>query len=248
MRAATVIVTRPEGDTFSRLLRGRGIDSIELPLFTVRAISLGQKDKEILASLESFNWLIFTSQHGVHFARHLISVSLPLTLKVAVIGEKTAQAFAASFMRDADFIGAGESSEHFAQCFLAERSSSERLLLMTAREHRGVISRCAGERGLSLTELPIYEQSAVAVSSAPIQLIRSKSAQELIWSFFSPSAVRHCAALGPDIWSLVGVGKVIAIGPVTAAALKDLGVEGVIKPEAHTEEGVLELISKLMEN
>ena len=257
MSRGTVVVTRPEGDEFAESLQAQGFKTIVIPLFSLQPRELQQDDKKLLSELKSYSWLVFTSQYGVRYAHQLLADShpinsipinsIPINQLVAVIGKKTAQVFADYFKRNADFIGAGESSEQFAEQFVEQLHPAARIMLFTAFEHRGVFTKIAGEHDFVVDELAIYQQAPLAITQEQIKLIKSEHKEPLLWPFFSPSAVRSCLRLGTDIWSLINAGKIFSIGPVTTAALKQAGIGPVCEPKIHTEQGMLELLCAVSE-
>jgi uroporphyrinogen-III synthase len=183
VRSETVIVTRPQGDTFAQSLEARGFKTIIMPLFSLEPRELEPQDKVLLSDLKSYEWLIFTSQYGVRYAHQLLRDSLPITLRVAVIGKKTALAYTNYFNKNADFIGTGQSSEQFAEQFAAQLSPASRIILFTVLEHRGVFTKIVQERGFVIEEFAIYQQVPLALNGEQIKLIKSEQRELLLWPF-----------------------------------------------------------------
>ena len=92
-----IISTRPVDSTdgFPELIKKAGGKVISLPMIQVELARLSDEEKNKLGTLEQFNWIVFTSKNGVAtFFKQLIEVngntSLPTSVKIAVVGKKTA--------------------------------------------------------------------------------------------------------------------------------------------------------------
>ena len=83
------------GDTLPDLLAKNGATVLSFPMIEIKPSELTPAGKAKIGHLDSYDWLFFTSRNGViHFFKQLIDLTgsseLPASLKVAVVGSKTA--------------------------------------------------------------------------------------------------------------------------------------------------------------
>ena len=97
MKNKVFISTRaPEaGDNLPDLIAAQGGTLLSLPMIEIKAATLKNEDTDKIKQLGSYDWIFFTSRNGVvNFFAQLIDLTgsseLPASLKVAVVGTKTA--------------------------------------------------------------------------------------------------------------------------------------------------------------
>jgi uroporphyrinogen-III synthase len=109
-------------------------------------------------------------------------------------------------------------------------------VLVTRPAHQAdALCRALQDRGARVARLPLQavEPTRHAAQAARI-LQQWRDAP--VWIFTSVNAVRFARQLDAGVWP----DTVVAVGPATAAALQQLGIEPVV-PDVHASEGVLAL-------
>ncbi len=109
-------------------------------------------------------------------------------------------------------------------------------VLVTRPAHQAdTLCRALEDRGARVVRLPLQ---AIEPTRHPVQVARvlQQWRDARAWIFTSVNAVRFARQLDAGVWPAAA----IAVGPATAAALQQLGLDPIV-PERHASEGVLEL-------
>jgi hydroxymethylbilane synthase len=241
----TFISTRAieTGDTLPDLLMAQGATLLSLPMIEIRQAKL--KDDEILKinQLKNYDWLFFTSRNGVaHFFKQLIdqtgSSELPSSLRVAVVGTKTASELEYYGYKPA-FAGTEHGSAELAAEFIRIlRPENQKILLSlgnladdTLKLSLGVVNH--------VDRIDVYETcQPKSVDPMVIKQI-SDGAYDLIL-FTSPSTFNHFASF-VDI-NLLGKLKIGSIGTTTSRAIQEAGYEPLMTAKMSNTEGLTEAI------
>ncbi len=193
-------------------------------------------------SLGAYDWILFTSANAARFfaarCRKLEVVpSHGATFRCAAVGPATASAVAAE----------GFSVDHVAQEFIGtalarELSASlagKKMLLPRSERARPDLPNALRAGGAEVTEVVAYHTGGLGVVD-PAVMRAIREAQVDVISFFSPSAVENmCAELGKDALSrLAAKVALAAVGPVTAAALRNAGLPVAIEAPLATAESM----------
>ncbi len=245
LKGKTIISTRPVevGDDLSQLLKAKGANVIEAPMIRIETAVLSDSEKAVLKDLQKFNWVFFTSKNGViHFFKQLIEINgnttLPETLKIAVIGEKTAA--------ELDYYGYGPqyispeaTAEEFVAAFKKEYHPEGQQLLLAL----GNIAGTKLEEQLSekndITRLNVYNTLPPVTPGENVQRLIQNNQYNCIL-FTSPSTVQNFHALmGRDLATPPIIGS---IGPVTTKAVQELGWETAFEAAPYNSEGLVSSI------
>lgn len=182
-------------------------------------------------TLEKPDWIIFTSAAGVRLTRERMK-QLKLDaralagIKVAAVGDKTAEAVADAFSIEADCAPA----RFVAEALAAELHSrgeiaGKRFLLLRADIARPVlVEQLVAYGAAAVRDADVYRTRLA--SALPPELTATLDAKQVDWvTFTSSSTARNFAALlGDDyVAKLAGV-RLASIGPVTSEALRSLGL------------------------
>lgn len=227
----TVVVTRPAGgeDALSARLRELGAAVRELP-----AIELGPPADPApldaaLRALAGFDWVAFASAAAVErVLGRLSELGIPSAALagrgLAAVGPATAARLAAG-LRPPDLVAAEASGEGLARA-LAERVRGRRVLLPRPAEGRPELLDGLAGAGAEVLAVEAYRTLPVpAERLRPLAGWVERGEVDAV-AFASPSAVRAVAeALGREA-PLLGRALLAAIGPTTAAALRQAGLPG----------------------
>lgn len=217
-----------------------------LPLITVREVQTSE-DFDMLNRAFACEWLIFTSQNAVQsFSNKLKRFKQTIdkyVAKIAVVGEKTAQAIEALGLK-IDFMPSTYSADVFVKEFPKHVGQLKSCLFL-----KGSLAKATIREGLPfpVEEWTVYETiQTLEYTSAIKNLIKQSPCQSITVIFASPSAVDVFAKhIAPDIgWSGF---EVAAIGHVTETALHQVGVTVDIIPKKYTMMAIIDELAKRRE-
>jgi uroporphyrinogen III methyltransferase / synthase len=230
----TVAVTRARAQAsgLASRLRSLGAAVVEAPAIRIKPL------KGPVPELVSYDLVCLTSPNGVRIlfdrlttagedARALAGTT------VAAIGPGTAAALRERGI-DADVIPERSTAEGLLDA-LAGRPSG-RVLVARAAEARDTLPAGLRERGAEVEVLPLYE--TVAEDLSPAQLEALERADYV--TFTSSSTVKNLiAAAGTGALERP---RLLSIGPVTTATLREQGLEPDVEAAAHDIDGLVEAL------
>jgi uroporphyrinogen III methyltransferase/synthase len=239
-----VLVTRPRGqaDDFAAALWEAGAEPVLAP-----TIAIGPPDDSAAAAsavrdLGTYAWVVFTSRNGVDACFDLLAKSGGdarrfAGAKVATIGTKTAQRLR-EFGITADFVPTAFVAEAVADGLMERTHAGDRVLLFGAQETRDVIAGPLRDAGRLTDVVAAYKTSHVLEGVADVAETCD------VWTFASASAVHAFLELVPGAVDLAQDKLVACIGPITAEAAREAGLEPDIVAETATVEGLLEAMER----
>ncbi|HEY7820248.1 MAG TPA: uroporphyrinogen-III synthase [Vicinamibacteria bacterium] len=242
----TILVTRPRGRSASlaSALRSLGAEVIEAPAIAIEPpADFGPLDRA-LSRLPTYDWLVFTSANAVDAVfdrlKEIRPNDSPSTRKVAAVGPATAESLRERGL-EADLVPGKFVAEEVFRALLERGEVVERRFLFPAadiaRETLPELLRGAG----ALVEVVVAYRTVPAgdVLKSASSLVE-RGDVDLV-TFTSASTARSFFAR-VDPRALEGRTKTASIGPVTSAALRDLGVSPDVEAERSTTEGLVEAI------
>lgn len=228
----TIILTRPEGSNrrLSRRCEEHGLAIREIPLLHVEALSIPEEVRIEIERLESFEWLVFSSQNGVKaFAKHLESVtgeaSLPSSVRIAAQGVATAELVEKSFNRSVDIIPELKTAQGLAIALAAQGLVGRKLLLPLAVKTSGELLRVLEAADGEIVSYSAYQTSPCIPEENHLEFLKSVAPEELIFLFMSPSACSSALQGIPNGLELLQKTCNVSVGPVTSKALHDSGLK-----------------------
>lgn len=242
-----VVITRAhhQAAPLARELEALGATVISIPTIEVRAPQSFQPLDKALRYVQKYDWLILTSVNGVDALRRRldkagIAPSALRHLAIAAIGPATRDAIAELGL-SVKIVPQEYVAEAVVDALRAE-VKGKRVLLVRAKVARDVIPRELTSLGAEVEVVEAYE--TVVPANSPKRLAEHMEGGRLradAITFTSPSTVHNFAALLPVGHSpktvLTGV-RVASIGPVTTAALADLGLKPHAQAETYTIPGI----------
>ncbi len=243
-----IVITRAAAqcEALSKELSARGAIPLVLPL-----ISFGEPDDfrpfdEAIRSLAGFDWIILTSAQAV---RALAARSEPIgrtlvhdrgTPRIAAVGPVSAEAAEA----------AGFHVTHVAHTHngvalaeeLGEQLRDRTVLLPRSDRANPDLPAALKRYGARVTEVIAYRTLHTAeIDQRNLQKVATGDAEAIL--FFSPSAVHHFAELVSEpLSSLENKVAMTAVGPVTAGALRKIGVRRILMSADTSASSVLEVL------
>ncbi|MEW5765593.1 MAG: uroporphyrinogen-III synthase [Acidobacteriota bacterium] len=242
-----VLVTRPagQGDRLAEAIQSAGGHVLRIPVFEIAPVPPNGAAQEALASLSSYDWCAFTSENAV---RHFLDwvdaagVRWPLRLRTAAVGPATARALKARG-READLVPDPHTGRALGER-LASKVPPGRLLAPGGDQAREDLHEILQRAGWEVTRLVCYENRALALTHSQVYALEQGLDAAL---FASPSAVRALWGQIPEsARNVLRAAACLPIGPTTAAALREAGLEPAAVPEAHTTEGVLAALENVL--
>ncbi len=242
-----ILVTRPilQAPTLSEKLRQLGATTIELPTIEIVPAEDTSGLDRAVRSLSEYDWVIFTSVHGVQFfMKRMAELKVaPETLKkvkTAAIGPATAAALERA-VKKPDYIPNEYLSSKIAEGLGDVKE--KRILLPRADIASKKLPVLLRERGALVDEVVAY-RTIIPRDLTPERLKSVIARGVDLVTFTSPSTVRNLARVlgGHELKRFLGKVKVACIGPVTVEATKELGIGVDIVAETHTIDALVEAI------
>jgi uroporphyrinogen III methyltransferase/synthase len=236
--------TRQQASELCRALVRLGAEPVELP--TIEIVPRVD-ERELAAAIDdlrtsAYQWVVFTSANAVElFAGHLRDAGLDARAfgraQIAVIGPGTAEALSRAGLR-ADLVPEKFVAEGLLEAFGRRVMRGQRVLLPRAEGAREVLVDGLEAMGARVKELTLYRAEVPHDPDAE-GLRRLRAGEIDVATFASSSSVRNLVEmLGGDITPLRGV-FIAAIGPVTAQAVRDAGLECGVVASEYTIDGLV---------
>jgi uroporphyrinogen III methyltransferase / synthase len=253
-----ILNTRPArpqgGDELSQQLEAEGAEVLEVPTTHIGpAADFGPLDQALerlrhrpAASPPPYAWALFTSANAVSaFMERLLAQGGDARalggVKLGAVGAATAAALR-TFGLAADRV-----PERFTALALADEMgdlTGQRVLLPRSDAAQPELVAALEARGADVDAVVAYSVGPARPSAPLLELLACGEIRVAV--FFSPSALHglaHMLGEQPLVQALAGV-AVACVGPTTAEAARELGVNVAVTPEEHTVEGVVAALVK----
>lgn len=239
---------KKEAKSFSRLLESFGGIPIEIPLIAFRPVELNDKLRQVLETLHTYDWIIFTSKVTVETLLSLIGPDkLPSLPKIAVIGKKTEEVLRAKGL-EAEFFPSEFVAETFVEEFLPYIQSGIKVCIPKGNLAREYISDSLKNAGAIVDEAIVYETYMPQESRDLLAEMIAKDQLDILM-FTSPSTVDHLMSVVEEFQlkkhletCLIG-----CIGPVTENKLKSYGLTVHASPKVYTVEEMINSMNSYIE-
>lgn len=235
-----VLITRPAKASaeFAQQLWESGAEPVLAP-----TIAIGPPDDPApaitaVARVRDYAWVVFTSRNGVDAFFAILGAGGKDArafgdAKVAAIGPQTAAALTAHGIR-VDFVPDVYVNEAIAAGLETRTVTGDRLLVFRAQEARDVLQDTLRAAGRTVDTVAAYKTRYVDEPD-----LRAKAERADIVTFTSASTVHGFVRNVADAPALLAGKAVAAIGPITAAAARQLGIRVDIVAEEFTVEALL---------
>ena len=246
-----IVVTRAleQSKLLCRELEARGAEIRMLPLVRFASPEDHVPLDAALRDFAQFDWLFLTSQNAVlALANRCRALKVPFpwtyaSIQTAAVGRATAAAAKQAGLR-VDHVAKTQMGVALAE-ELRGRLVGRRILLPRSDHARPDLPQALRHHGASVTEIVAYR--TLRPAEADKELIRETvqgDADAIL--FFSPSAVHHLAeSIGTERFlALQTHVTCAAIGPLTAAALREAGVEHLVVSHEASVSGILEALAE----
>lgn len=242
----SVLVTRPEeaADALIRRLHADGAMVMHVPVIrTVDPPSYAALDTA-LDHLSTYDWIVFTSANGVRFVVrrlvvHEIEPQAALhACKIAVIGAGTEQELARHGVLPA-LVPPEAVAESLRDALLrAGVGPGSRVLLPQPMESRDVVSVGLQRAGATVDVVPTYQTVPNTEGGGAVhRWLDGAGCKAALVA--SPSTVRGLLAMLGGNRELFARIPLVCIGPVTAAAVAELGFMPALVAAEHSNDGLV---------
>jgi uroporphyrinogen III methyltransferase/synthase len=238
-----VLVTRPpaQGDAFAQHLWEAGAEPLLAPTIAIGPPDDAGAATAAVARIRDYAWVVFTSRNGVDAFFDTLGASGKDAraigdAKVAAIGPKTAAALSAHGIR-VDFMPDVYINEAVAGGLTERTAPGDRLLVFRAQEARDVLPETLRAAGRIVDDVAAYKTRFVDDPD-----LRAKAERADIVTFTSSSTVNGFVHNVADAAHVLARKTVAAIGPITAATARGLGIRVDVVAEEFTVEGLLQAL------
>jgi uroporphyrinogen III methyltransferase/synthase len=247
-RRIVITRSREQAHEFVELLENLGAEAIEAPTFRLTPPEDPEALERAAASVDTYQWVIFEAANAV--GRFLSALTTgPRDLRalggvsVCAIGASTAELLLARGIKP-EVIIPEIRLESIVDALGAHGSlAGQRVLIIRPDHLRDQLANELARRGADVTDLVAYRTTAASPDSSEVQRLYGMLLEGRIdaVTFTTPAAVRRFADLigQEQAADLLNTTAVAAIGPVTAAAAAELGIQTTIVPESYTLEGLV---------
>lgn len=191
-------------------------------------------------SIFQYSWIAFTSANGVRGLYRALESSahvLPLNIKLAAVGQATAQMIHDHFGRAADIVSEVADGAGLAQTLSKSLPAGTDILYPCPGGHDSDFPDQCSQYGLRVTPLPVYQTIAIEPGVLRGELNSLDKFDSAV--FFAPSAVKAFHAAFPAPWRLTAIG----IGLTTERALLQSGQINVTKSERPNAQSIAAAIT-----
>jgi uroporphyrinogen-III synthase len=236
-----VLVTRPRerSEELCFLLEDEGAQVLHVPLLEL----LPPEDPRPLAaaaeSIHRYRWVVFASPSAVEALlealREAGTVEHLGRVKLAVVGPRTRRAVEGYGWKVSAEPAAGTGLALY-EALRAELEPEDEVLLPAAEQGRRELEEALREHGVRVTRVTAYRSAPTPVPPEALALLQEAPPQVAL--FGSPrTAEAFLEAAGRE---RLDRARLVAIGPTTAAALRQWGLEVAAVAERPTPEALVE--------
>lgn len=232
--------TRQQVSQLRNLLEELGADVLEAPTIQLVPPASWDEVDEAIQKINQYDWLVLSSINAVQtLAQRLDALSLDARhfagVKIAVIGEPTAEALQTLVGLKADLSPARFIGESLAQVMIKQGVKDQSILCLRADIARPKLPEMLETAGANVTQVTAYESQIV--DTLPENVIEAFAQQQVDWvTFTSASTARNLATLLGDNQKQLANVKIASIGPITTQAVHELGLKVHAEPQSSTIE------------
>lgn len=239
-----IVVTRAreQAGALAGLLHHLGAEVIELPTIAIQPAADYAPLDNAIASLDAYDWLIFTSANGVRFFLERLDASTSdlraIRGRICAIGPATRDALE-RFHLKVDVMAEQYVAEGLLDALSAYDLNGARILIARAAVARDLLPAELARRGARVDVVEAYRTVMPADLPQRARAIFSRRPDWVV--FTSSSTVRNLVdAVGAAPLRDV---RTASIGPITSATLRENGIPVAVEATTFTVPGVVEAIT-----
>jgi len=246
-----IVITRAaaQSEALVRELIVRGAIPVVLPLVSFAEPQDSAPLDAAIAEIQQFDWMMLTSAQAVRAVikrGEELKISLNHAenkLQIACVGPATAEAARRAGLR-VEYVAETHTGAALAE-ELGKRLKGAKVFLPRSDRANPDLPPALKRHGALVTEVIAYRTlRPTAIDERNLRLVADGAADAVL--FFSPSAVQHFAELfgGQQLRALQDKLAITAVGPVTANALREAGVQRTVLAGDTTATAVVEALEK----
>lgn len=244
-----IVVTRARAQASDLIhqLSELGAECIQCPTIQVMPPKDWSPVDSAIASLDQYEWIVFTSVNGVDFFfNRLFERGLDVRqlghIQIAAIGPATAERLHIWGLRS-DIIPESYRAESVVAAFAGRSVTGSKVLLPRAKVARSVLPVELNRMGAIVEEVTVYETRQAGTDAAELVERLADDNVDMV-TFTSSSTVKNFHRLLPaDRAGRLMQGVLVAsIGPVTSQTIRELGMAVDIEAETYTIPGLVEAV------
>jgi uroporphyrinogen III methyltransferase/synthase len=240
-----IVITRPEkqADDLAALLEREGAHVFHFPTIKIGPPKDWKSLDASLNTLDTYNWIIFTSANGVqYFFERLSAQGHDIRdlkgIKICCIGPATARQVQAKGIK-VDLVPEQYISEGILQSFAAGKIQGQKVLLPRAAQARDILPAGLKKIGATVDVVTAYETVGSGQKKEEL-LVEIVDNHIDVITFTSSSTVTNFLQIMGGEFSLPQQIKIACIGPVTAATARQAGLPVDIMQDEYTMEGLVQ--------
>ncbi len=240
-----ILVTRAssENSALTLPLEEQGAEVIEIPSLEIIPPPSWKEIDQALKNISKYDWLIFSSVHGIQFFFERLKV-LKLDIRslgkirLATVGAESARALEKYFLK-VEKIPKEFNSIKLAESFSKKDLNGKKVLIPQAKEGEKEWLEILKQKGAQLKVVTAYQTRVPKSSKEKIKNLEANSIHLL--TFASSSAVRNfCELLSKDQRKKFLEIPALCIGPATLKTAQDLGFQTLLQSKQATLKSLLE--------
>ncbi|MBN2123932.1 MAG: uroporphyrinogen-III C-methyltransferase [Deltaproteobacteria bacterium] len=249
-RRIVVTRAREQSSDFLARLSDLGAECIEFPTIEVIPPESWQDLDKTIDSLDSYQWLLFTSVNGVrYFFERLEAQGKDVRdlkgIKIGAIGPKTADAVRERGIRP-DLVPEEYRAEAVVEAFRKKEPAALRILLPRAARAREVLPRELEKMSARVDVVDAYRTVRPNTDTGRVREMLERGEIHMV-TFTSSSTVRNFLEMFEEedreaFLGWMGGVAVACIGPVTAETAEKEGLQVRLVPSEYTVEALTEAI------
>jgi len=243
----TVLVTRRREDAgaWVRRLEEEGARALVLPCLEIVPVDDPSLPRNLAAALAdpATGWLALTSPRGAEVVAGLLAgagAGLPADVAIAAIGEATAAGAVRFLGREPALVAPDGTGASLAAALVERIPAGRRVAVVVAASDRGSrdLEETLGPRGIRVVRFAVYRTVPAPPRRPPLDLGVLGVDTVLL---ASPSAMEGLLAQA----DVSGEIRLVAIGPVTARAIRAAGLEPAGVARSRDIDGLIAAIPPL---
>ncbi len=211
-----VAVTRAahQADELCRALEAAGASTLRFPTLAIEPLV------PVPQPTDDYDWIVYTSGNAVEHAGPLRG----LRGRVAAIGPATAAALAKHGIAAA-IVAPGDGSESLLEALRSQLGAGTRVLLVTGRDGRDLLSRALGARGITVHAAEVYARVRPASDPAPLLAARRRGTLHVITITSNAALANLHALLGAQAGALLHDVQLVVASERAVRLARELGID-----------------------
>ncbi|ROQ93582.1 uroporphyrinogen-III C-methyltransferase [Desulfosoma caldarium] len=242
----TVLVTRAreQASDFRKALEALGARCVEFPTIAIVPPKSWDPLDAALASLDQYDWVVFTSVNGVKFFMERLwasgrDVRALAGRRLAAIGPKTAESLEQRGLR-LDVVPKEYRAESLLEALGETAVRGQRFLLPRAAQARDVLPQTLRRWGAQVEVVPAYETVPAADGVNELKAMLARGDIHVVTFTASSTVTFFVQAVGaPHAAELLKKTAVACIGPITADTARSFGIEPTVVAQEYTIPGLV---------